>query len=82
MGQVPVPLHLRNAPTRLMRDLGYGKGYQYPHDASEGIVSEEYLPQEICDRIFYEPVNRGYEREISERLARWRAAKEGALPKK
>jgi len=71
-GSLPVPLHLRNAPTGLMRDLGYGKGYQYPHDSPEGIVSEDYLPGELAGKIFYQPTNRGYEQKIRERLARWR----------
>ncbi|MGE5181980.1 MAG: replication-associated recombination protein A, partial [Acidobacteriota bacterium] len=71
-GTLPVPLHLRNAPTGLMRTLGYGKGYQYPHDAPGHFVAERYLPDELHDRRWYEPGDAGEERAIAERLARWR----------
>ncbi len=57
-----VPAHLRNAPTALMRELGYGEGYQYPHDAAQGTVyGEQYLPDEIADQTFYNPSERGVE---------------------
>ena len=66
----PVPLHLRNAPTKLMKDLEYGKGYQYAHDEAEGIAREmECLPPAHRGRRFYEPVERGLEARIKQRLA-------------
>ncbi len=68
----PVPLHLRNAPTGLMAHLGYGKGYEYAHDAPEALVDQEHLPGALKGRIYYRPTDRGLEAEISQRLARWR----------
>jgi len=69
---VGVPIHLRNAPTALMKSLGYGKAYQYPHDAPEGFADQEYLPDELKNAQFYEPGDRGLERKIAERMAWWR----------
>jgi len=66
---MPVPLHLRNAPTKLMKDLKYGSGYQYPHDTEEGFVKEQYLPDKLIGQKFYEPKNSGYEKNILERFA-------------
>jgi len=74
-GALPTPLHLRNAPTGLMRQLGYGKDYQYPHDTPEGFVVEEYLPEEMSGATFYRPTDRGYEKRIKERLEKWRSLK-------
>ena len=68
----PVPLHLRNAPTGLMAHLGYGKGYQYAHDAPEALVDQEHLPDALKGRTYYRPTDRGLEAEIAQRLARWR----------
>jgi putative ATPase len=68
----PVPLHLRNAPTPLMKGLGYGVGYQYAHDAPDAFVDQEHLPPELKGRTYYEPTDRGYEAEIRRRLAQWR----------
>jgi putative ATPase len=68
----PVPLHLRNAPTRLMGDLGYGAGYQYAHDAPDAVVYQEHLPAALRGRTYYHPVPRGAEQEIRARLERWR----------
>jgi putative ATPase len=68
----PVPLHIRNAPTGLMRDLGYGRGYQYAHDAPEARVHQEHLPETLRGRLYYRPVNRGLEAELGRRLAEWR----------
>jgi putative ATPase len=68
----PVPLHIRNAPTGLMAHLGYGKGYQYAHDAPEALVNQEHLPDALKGRIYYRPTDRGLEAEIAQRLARWR----------
>src|SRR5437762_97774 len=71
----PVPLHIRNAPTRLMQDLGYGRGYQYAHDFEEQTTPMECLPEALAGRRFYEPKNVGLEREIRERLEKMRAAR-------
>jgi putative ATPase len=70
-----VPLHLRNAPTRLMKELGYGKGYKYPHDFPGRYVEEHYLPEGLRGRIYYKPTNQGYEVEIKRRLEKWRRGK-------
>ncbi|MFH0901592.1 MAG: replication-associated recombination protein A [Pseudomonadota bacterium] len=72
-GSLPVPLRIRNAPTRLMKDMGYGAGYQNPHDFDGHYVNEVYLPDKLRDAKFFEPSDSGYERQIAERLARWRA---------
>jgi putative ATPase len=71
--QEPVPLHLRNAPTGLMGNLGYGRGYQYAHDAPDAQVSQEHLPDVLRGRVYYQPTDRGAEKEIAARLAKWRA---------
>jgi putative ATPase len=68
----PVPLHIRNAPTGLMKDLGYGKGYQYAHDAPDARVDQEHLPDSLRGREYYRPVDRGLEAEMARRLAEWR----------
>ena len=68
----PVPLHIRNAPTGLMANLGYGKGYQYAHDAPDALVSQEHLPDALRGRVYYRPTDRGAERELGARLAKWR----------
>jgi len=68
----PVPLHLRNAPTPLMKDMGYGVGYRYAHDEPDALVEQRHLPPELQDRTYYEPADRGYEAEIKRRLAEWR----------
>lgn len=65
----PVPLHLRNAPTSLMKEWGYGEGYAYAHDYEGGYVPLQCLPDEIADARFYQPTDRGYERKIAERMA-------------
>ena len=77
-GALPVPLHLRNAPTPLMKDLGYGREYRYPHDAPEAIVAQDHLPERLSGHRFYEPTDRGFERTIAERLAAWRAKRSGS----
>jgi putative ATPase len=68
----PVPIHLRNAPTRLMTELGYGKGYRYAHDYEGGIIDQQNLPKNLEGRRYYEPTDRGFEQELSERLVRIR----------
>jgi putative ATPase len=72
-GALPVPLHLRQAPTPLMKSLGHGSGYQYPHDHEGHWVRQQYLPDELVGRRFYEPSDSGKEREIKERLEALRA---------
>ncbi|MEZ4598545.1 MAG: replication-associated recombination protein A [Syntrophotaleaceae bacterium] len=67
-GALPVPLHLRNAPTRLMKELGYAKGYQYPHDRPGGYADQEYLPEKLQGQRFYFPTDRGVEKIIKERI--------------
>ncbi|HEX6536892.1 MAG TPA: replication-associated recombination protein A [Gemmatimonadaceae bacterium] len=71
----PVPLHIRNAPTGLMKELGYGEGYQYAHDAPEAYIPQEYLPERLRDRVLYAPGRFGFEREIAKRLAWWEELK-------
>jgi putative ATPase len=72
----PVPLHLRNAPTGLMANQGYGKGYQYAHDAAEARVDQEHLPDALRGRVYYRPVDRGLEKELAARLEAWRKWRE------
>ncbi len=67
-GALPVPLHIRNAPTKLMKELGYGKGYQYAHDYDDGYAGQECLPEKLAGRRFYEPQGHGYEKNIIERM--------------
>ena len=75
-GTLEVPMHLRNAPTRLMQGLGYGKGYQYDHDVEGGVaLDQQCLPDALAGRVFYEPVARGLELKIAEKLAALRAAR-------
>jgi putative ATPase len=66
----PVPIHLRNAPTRLMRELGYGKDYRYAHDFAGGVVAQQNLPANLSGRRYYAPTDRGFERELAARLER------------
>jgi putative ATPase len=68
----PIPIHLRNAPTKLMRELGYGEQYRYAHDFEDAIVEQQHLPDNLVNRTYYQPVERGFEREIRSRLAYWR----------
>ncbi|MGO9089197.1 MAG: replication-associated recombination protein A [bacterium] len=72
---MPVPLHIRNAPTQLMGDLGYGKDYKYPHDYPDHFVEEEYLPENLKGRTYYHPTEQGFEKEIKRRLEYWRRKK-------
>jgi putative ATPase len=74
-GALAVPLHLRNAPTGLMRDLGYGKGYQYAHEFEDHQVDQQHLPDELVGKRYYAPDDAGYEAEIRERLNFWREKK-------
>ncbi len=77
----PVPVHLRNAPTRLMKELGYGKEYRYAHDDPSHYLAQEYLPEELRGTAFYQPGSFGFEKRIAERMAWWaarRAEQQGA----
>jgi putative ATPase len=76
----PVPIHLRNAPTLLMADLGYGKGYRYAHDFDEGIVGQQNLPDALTGRRYYEPSDRGLEADLQKRMERIRAIYEQTMP--
>ncbi|MFQ5457738.1 MAG: replication-associated recombination protein A [Myxococcota bacterium] len=76
LGALPVPLHLRNAPTPLLEKLGYGKGYQYPQDHPGHHVDQDYLPDALRGERFYEPTDEGREREIAARLRGWRKKRE------
>jgi putative ATPase len=71
----PVPLHLRNAPTKLMKQLDYGKGYRYAHDEPEGVAGMDCLPDNLHGRTFYRPTERGFEKEIKRRLDGWKELK-------
>ncbi|MGA2782302.1 MAG: replication-associated recombination protein A [Smithella sp.] len=74
-GYLPVPLHIRNAPTKLMKELDYGKDYKYAHDYLDAYVPQEYLPEEIREQIFYQPKSAGFEKTIKERINAWRQKK-------
>jgi len=67
----PVPLHLRNAPTKLMKQEGYGRGYAYDHNEEEAFSGQNYFPEKMGRQTFYDPVERGFEREIRKRLEWW-----------
>jgi putative ATPase len=69
-GSLPPPLHIRNAPTRLMKQLGYGRGYAYDHDAPERFSGQDYFPDGMARQRFYEPTDEGFEAELKERQAR------------
>ncbi|MCC6765639.1 MAG: replication-associated recombination protein A, partial [Deltaproteobacteria bacterium] len=75
-GALPVPLALRNAPTPLMKGLGYGAGYRYPHDYAGGVAAQQCLPDRLADATFYEPTERGEEAAVRARLLAVRAAKD------
>ena len=70
-GSLTPPKHILNAPTRLMKDLGYGKGYNYDHDTAEGFSGQNYFPDGMARQRFYQPVERGFEREILKRIEYW-----------
>lgn len=77
-GALPVPLHIRNAPTKLMKEQGYGKGYQYAHDYEDGYAGQECLPDKLAGRKFYEPKGHGYEKSIVERMEWLKSRKDRA----
>ncbi|MDD4356825.1 MAG: replication-associated recombination protein A [Smithellaceae bacterium] len=74
-GYLPVPLHIRNAPTKLMKELQYGKGYKYAHDYEDAFVPQEYLPEKLQGQVLYEPTDAGFEKTIRERVNAWRRQK-------
>jgi putative ATPase len=76
-GGLPVPLHLRNAPTPLMQKLGYGKDYKYAHNYAGGVIEQEHLPKELQDKHYYTPSDSGYEKEIKARLRSWEEKRQG-----
>ncbi len=67
---LPVPMHIRNAPTKLMKEIGYGKNYKYPHNFEDALVNQSYLPDEISRKRYYLPTERGFEKVLKERLAK------------
>jgi putative ATPase len=72
----PVPLHLRNAPTKLMKQLDYGKGYEYAHDDRDAVTGMECLPPSLAGKTYYQPTDRGFEKEIKRRLELWEKIKQ------
>src|SRR5687768_9111437 len=78
----PVPLHLRNAPTKLMKQLDYGKGYQYAHEERDAIAAMDCLPPSLAGRKYYRPTDRGFEKEVKRRLEGWEKIKEERRNKK
>jgi putative ATPase len=75
-GSLMPPAHILNAPTRLMQDIGYGKGYEYDHDSEEGFSGQDYFPQGMRRQTFYTPTGRGYERDVRHRLETWSRLRE------
>lgn len=74
-GYLPVPMHIRNAPTSMMKGLGYGKEYKYAHDFKDGYASQEYMPKGLEGKRYYLPTDRGYEKLVRQRLEAWLAIK-------
>jgi putative ATPase len=74
-GALPVPLHLRNAPTQLMEKLGYGKNYRYAHNFPDHVVEQQHLPDALKGKSYYSPSDSGYEKTIKERLKGWEEKK-------
>jgi putative ATPase len=70
------PMHILNAPTKLMKELGYGSGYAYDHDTAEGFSGQNYFPDNMPRQNFYRPVERGFERDIAKRLEYWAKLRE------
>lgn len=79
-GSLMPPANILNAPTKLMKDIGYGEGYSYDHDADEGFSGDDYWPEEMEPQTFYEPVERGFERKVRERIAYWDKLREEQRP--
>ena len=70
-GSLMPPMHILNAPTKMMKDLGYSKGYEYDHDASDGFSGQNYFPDDMARSNYYSPKDIGFEREIKKRLEYW-----------
>jgi len=70
-GSLMPPAHILNAPTKLMKKLGYGRGYEYDHEAEEGFSGQNYFPEKMAREAFYQPKDTGFEREVSKRLEYW-----------
>ncbi len=81
LGALPVPMHIRNAPTPLMKELGYGEGYRYPHDYEGALTGQDYLPEELLTRRYYQPSERGYEVRIRQWVEAARQAREKSKPR-
>jgi len=79
-GALPVPKHIRNAPTKLMKDLDYGKGYKYPHDFDGHVVEQDYLPEKLRGKRYYQPTGNGYEKTIMDSLETIRAKTKKGRP--
>lgn len=79
-GALPVPLHIRNAPTSLMKELGYGRGYKYAHNYEDHFIEQEHLPDRLKGKHYYEPSDQGFEKAIRERMDRWRNKLAGHKP--
>lgn len=75
-GSLSPPMHILNAPTKLMKEIGYGKGYEYDHNAADGFSGQNYFPDGMVREEFYQPVERGFEREIVKRLEYWKKLRE------
>ena len=75
-GSLMPPAHILNAPTKLMKDIGYGAGYAYDHDLDGGFSGQDYWPQDMTPQRFYAPTDRGFERQIRERIAYWNKLRE------
>lgn len=78
-GSVMPPAHILNAPTNLMKDLGYGKGYQYDHDAQDGFSGQNYFPDDLERQTFYKPKERGFERDVKKRMDYWQKLRDDRL---
>ena len=78
-GSLMPPKHILNAPTRMMKDMGYGKGYQYDHDADDGFSGQNYFPDDMPREVYYQPAERGFERDIAKRLAYWQRLRDKRL---
>ena len=76
-GSLMPPANILNAPTKLMKDIGYGKGYTYDHEADEGFSGDNYWPEEMAPQTYYDPVERGFEREIAKRMEYWEKLRKG-----
>ena len=75
-GSLMPPANILNAPTRLMKEIGYGEGYTYDHEAEEGFSGDNYWPEEMEPQTYYEPVERGFERKVKERIEYWQRLRE------